>query len=216
MLLVSLLVVYTMQHAIGMIPASIKTEKQGNFKIRAARYEGFGHSYTREDLYYRRELIARGIGQVQLDPGDGDRMLFSLPFPDKLAAGTYYYDGRRKQLFRIDPGLLFYTKEKGNERLSPGGAYLVADIEPEYKASEGVDSAGIDLVLVELETGKALDVRKTIRDEFGGHPEVEFRGWQGAGEEFVVEAQQRVESENWKSTRYAVRADSGKLRQVDE
>jgi hypothetical protein len=115
-LLVSLLVVYAMQHAIGMIPASIKTEKQGNFKIRAARYEGFGHSYTREDLYYRGELIARGIGQVQLDPGDGDRMLFSLPFPGKLAAGTYYYDGRRKQLFRIDSGLLFYTKEKGNER----------------------------------------------------------------------------------------------------
>jgi hypothetical protein len=27
------------------------------------------------------------------------------------------------------------------------------------------------------------------------HPEVEFRGWQGAGEEFVVEARQRVESE---------------------
>jgi len=63
-------------------------------------------------------------------------MLFSLPFPDKLAAGTYYYNGRRKQLFRIDSGLLFYTTEKGNERLSPGCAYLVADIEPEYKARE--------------------------------------------------------------------------------
>jgi len=97
--------------AFALKPVSRKTERVGQYEIRSATYDGFGHPTTHSDLYAgkgeRAILVAEGVGAYFVGPGDSSRVIYEWCQPQRgPTCGAYIFEAstlRPRQLNRSHP-----------------------------------------------------------------------------------------------------------------
>ena len=164
---------------LGIVYLPSGSETVGNFTIKAYRTEGFGHTGTRQTLYFRGNKIGEYLNGLVPSPQDPDRALYArwcadgIPSPE---CGLFYFDGHKQRSYRIDPdpnvSLVALYPEYAEEKLRPWSAdgHFVT-IQDQYK-----------LLLVDLETGEHTDFAERLDAQSKQQPmpptrTVHFAGW---------------------------------------
>lgn len=164
---------------LGVIYLPSGTESVGNFTIKSYRTEGFGHSGSRQTLYFRGRKLGENLSGLVPSPLDPDRALYERWCADGKPGeecGLFYFDGHKQRTYRIDTdekvALVRLDPEFAEQEHHPwsaDGRFVM--IQDQYK-----------LLLVDLDTGEHADFAERLGAQAVQQPmpptrAVYFAGW---------------------------------------
>lgn len=173
---------------LGVIYLPSGTETVGNFTIKSYRTEGFGHTSSKQTLYFRGHKLGDNLSGLVPSPLDPDRALYERYCADGKPGeecGLFYFDGRKERTYPIDPdykvSLVAVDPEFAEQEHHPwsaDGRFVM--IQDQYK-----------LLLVDLETGEHADFAERLDAQATQQPmpptrAVYFAGWSEDMREAVV------------------------------
>lgn len=160
-----------------MIPVSIRSEIQGEFKISYWTYDAVGHRGTERTIYQRGTLwdrrVASNVVARVVYPARPSSIFFQLcPGENDPACGTYFYDTQIGRRSKVASHRLSISPLSEPEAWSPSGAHV---------ALAGEE----DAVIVDLATGESLDVAPMLALQPPGR-RARFGPWRPDGRGIVV------------------------------